>query len=117
MGNGLLTLNEQRSHFALWALLKAPLIVSADLRRLPPASLAILTAVEVIAVNQDPLGVAGDLIWKQGPYEVCNTPTSSCNADRKFAYKAPCREWLCIKDHCNVSSLGLDHQMWTRASW
>ena len=29
-----------------------------------------LTAVEVIAVNQDPLGVAGDLVWKQGPAEV-----------------------------------------------
>ena len=26
-------------------------------------------AKEVIAVNQDPLGVAGDLIWKEGPNE------------------------------------------------
>ena len=25
---------------------------------------------QVIAVNQDPLGVAGDLVWKQGPNEV-----------------------------------------------
>ncbi len=28
-------------------------------------------AEEVIAVNQDDLGVAGDLIWKEGPNEVC----------------------------------------------
>ena len=66
----MLTLAEQRSHFALWALLKAPLMVSADLRAISPASLAILTAREILAVNQDPLGVAGDLVWKQGPYEV-----------------------------------------------
>lgn len=70
VGNGLLTFEEQRSHFALWALLKAPLIISADLRSVQPASLAILTAHELIAVNQDPLGIPADLIWKQGPYEV-----------------------------------------------
>ena len=40
----------------------------------------ILTASEVIAVNQDPLGVAGDLVWKEGPIEVsCNPPKSSWN--------------------------------------
>lgn len=38
--------------------------------KLDTASLRILTAPEVIAVNQDPLGVAGDLVWKQGPSEV-----------------------------------------------
>lgn len=31
---------------------------------------AILLAREIIAINQDPLGIAGDLIWKQGPNEV-----------------------------------------------
>ena len=33
-------------------------------------ALAILSAEELIAVNQDPMGVAGDLIWKEGPLEV-----------------------------------------------
>lgn len=65
-----MNLHEQRAHFALWALLKSPLLVSADLRSIDPPSLDILLAEELIAVNQDPLGVAGDLIWKQGPQEV-----------------------------------------------
>ena len=40
----------------------------------------ILMAKEVIAVNQDPLGVAGDLIWKEGPNEVCTrSPHDSAN--------------------------------------
>ena len=38
-------------------------------RRLGRAELAILRAKEVIALNQDALGVAGDLVWKQGPQE------------------------------------------------
>ena len=63
-------MNEQRAHFALWALLKSPLFIGADLRTLSREAKEILTAAEVIAVNQDPLGVAGDLIWKQGPLEV-----------------------------------------------
>jgi len=32
-------------------------------------TLGLLTAREVVAVNQDPLGVAGELVWKQGPAE------------------------------------------------
>jgi len=70
VGNPGLTVNEQRAHFALWALLKSPLFIGADLRTLSREAKEILTAPEVIAVNQDPLGVAGDLIWKQGPLEV-----------------------------------------------
>lgn len=63
-------MNEQRSHFALWSLFKSPLFIGADLRSLSREAKQILTAGEVIAVNQDPLGVAGDLVWKQGPLEV-----------------------------------------------
>lgn len=61
---------EQRANFAIWAILKSPLIVGTDLRRLSKAARNNLTAEEVIAVNQDKLGVAGDLIWKRGPTEV-----------------------------------------------
>ncbi|DBA83192.1 TPA: hypothetical protein ACH3X2_006708 [Trebouxia sp. C0005] len=74
VGNSGLLENEQRSHFALWCLLKSPLFIGADLRKLSKSALEILTASEVIAVNQDPLGVAGDLIWKEGPIEVYAGP-------------------------------------------
>lgn len=66
-------INEQRSHFALWALLKSPLMVGTDLATLTKESYRILLSKEVIAVNQDELGVAGDLIWKEGPAEVSST--------------------------------------------
>lgn len=32
VGNGKLTPSEQKAHFALWALLKAPLLIGTDLR-------------------------------------------------------------------------------------
>ncbi|KAK9826107.1 hypothetical protein WJX81_004261 [Elliptochloris bilobata] len=65
---------EQRAHFALWALIKSPLIIGADLRALSRETLLLLKSREVVAINQDPLGVAGDRVWKQGPKEVWAAP-------------------------------------------
>ena len=45
-------------------------MVGTDLAKLPAESYEILLAKEVLAVNQDDMGVAGDLVWKQGPTEV-----------------------------------------------
>ena len=42
VGNGLLTTDEEKTHFALWAFSKAPLIIGADLTSISADSLAIL---------------------------------------------------------------------------
>ena len=54
VGIGGLSLEEEKSHFALWAVSKAPLIIGADLNIITNDSLAILMNEEIIAVNQDP---------------------------------------------------------------
>eukprot|EP01132_Coremiostelium_polycephalum_P000989 gene989-1255_t len=59
--NGM-TNTEFISHFSLWSLLSAPLIAGNDLRNMDQATISILTAPEVIAVNQDPLGKQGFLV-------------------------------------------------------
>jgi alpha-galactosidase len=68
--NDLMYGKRAESHFALWAIIKAPLLIGADLRSLDERSLAILRNKEVIAVNQDALGVAGDLIYTHGDLQV-----------------------------------------------
>lgn len=47
---------EYKSQMSLWALLSAPLYISADVRNISRSALEILTNPEVIEVNQDPLG-------------------------------------------------------------
>lgn len=47
---------EARSHFALWAMLNAPLLIGADLRTLPDPLMQILGNADLIALNQDPAG-------------------------------------------------------------
>jgi len=54
VGNGGMTHEEEKTHFALWAIAKAPLIIGCDLTTVNKDSLAILTNAELIAVNQDP---------------------------------------------------------------
>jgi alpha-galactosidase len=54
VGIGGLTLEEEKSHFALWAVSKAPLIIGADLNIISNDSLAVLMNEEIIAINQDP---------------------------------------------------------------
>jgi len=47
---------EYQSQMSLWAMLSAPLFISADIRKISTKSLEILTNPEVISVNQDSLG-------------------------------------------------------------
>lgn len=56
VGNGL-SENENRAHFSMWCMLAAPLISGNDLAHMEPEVLATLTNSDVIAIDQDPLGV------------------------------------------------------------
>ncbi len=70
VGNGGLTLAENRAHFSLWALMAAPLIAGNDLRSMTKETLDILTNREVLAVDQDPMGIQGRRIHDGGAREV-----------------------------------------------
>jgi alpha-galactosidase len=65
IGNGGMTQDEYRAHFSLWAIMAAPLMAGNDLRTLDDSTKAILLNREVIAVDQDSLGVQGTLISQE----------------------------------------------------
>ncbi|RDY07029.1 Alpha-galactosidase 3 [Mucuna pruriens] len=66
VGNGGMTYQEYRSHFSIWALAKAPLLIGCDVRNLTAETFEILTNKEVIAINQDSLGVQGRKVQATG---------------------------------------------------
>jgi alpha-galactosidase len=70
VGNGKLSLAENRSHFSWWALLAAPLLAGNDLPNMKPEINAILTNRDVIAIDQDPLGQQGRHAYSDGEVEV-----------------------------------------------
>ncbi|CAM5280957.1 hypothetical protein SCANM63S_04607 [Streptomyces canarius] len=69
-----LTLTESRSHFALWALLSAPLMAGNDIRTMSADVSAILRNPRLLAVNQDPLGAGGRRVRDGGTAEVFAKP-------------------------------------------
>lgn len=73
VGNGMTTA-EDRAHFSLWCMMASPLIAGNDLRSMTKETIEILTNKEVIAVNQDPLGIQGYRLLDFGDLEVWVKP-------------------------------------------
>jgi len=73
VGNGM-TVNEDRAHFSMWAMLAAPLIAGNDLRTMSEATREILANREVITVDQDALGIQGFRYARQGELEIWFRP-------------------------------------------
>ncbi len=57
---------QDRTFFSFWCLMAAPLIAGNDLRSMSEATIKTLTNLEAIAINQDPLGIQGKVIWADG---------------------------------------------------
>ncbi|GLY99599.1 RICIN domain-containing protein [Actinoplanes sp. NBRC 103695] len=70
VGRGGMTDTEMRSHFALWAMLAAPLIAGNDIRSMNTATQTILKNQDLIAVNQDGLGQQATQVSNDGTRRV-----------------------------------------------
>lgn len=73
VGNGM-NEEEDRAHFSLWAILTSPLIAGNDLRNMSETTRRILTNKDMIAINQDPLGVQAMKWLDEGDVEVFIKP-------------------------------------------
>ncbi|MGQ4484998.1 NPCBM/NEW2 domain-containing protein [Streptomyces sp. SAS_281] len=66
VGNGGMTDTEYRTHFSMWSVMAAPLLIGSDLRTASQETFDILSNEEVIAVDQDPLGRQGEVLSSEG---------------------------------------------------
>ena len=80
VGNGGMTTEEYRTHFSTWAAMKSPLILGNDLRNMSKDTFEILSNEEVIAINQDPLGIPTSLVSRQNGIDIFAGPLA--NGDR-----------------------------------
>ena len=78
VGNGImhngklrpLTLDENRFHMTLWAMLAAPLLAGNDLTKMTPEVAGVLMNKQVVAIDQDPAGHQAERIYAEGPIQV-----------------------------------------------
>jgi alpha-galactosidase len=83
VGNGGMTATEYRTHFSLWAIMAAPLLIGSDIRNASATTLSILNNADLIAVDQDPLGRQGTVVSSSGGRVVYSKPLA--NGDRAVA--------------------------------
>jgi alpha-galactosidase len=76
VGNGL-TESQDRAHFSMWCMLAAPLISGNDLAHMKKSVLETLTNSDVIAVNQDALGVQGFVYATNANVEIWFKPLAN----------------------------------------
>ena len=65
IGRGL-TPEEEETHFGLWCIMSSPLIIGCDLTAVPENSLNLLKNSELIALNQDSLGLQAYVVQHEG---------------------------------------------------
>jgi len=97
-----MTTEEYRTHFSLWALVKAPLIIGCDITKMSADTKEILMNTEVIAVNQDPLGVQGRKVGHKASStneEAANVIIRDCNGSDN-------QKWTLEKDGSIRTSSG-----------
>ena len=75
VGNGL-SAAEGRAHFSMWAMLTAPLIAGNDVRNMSSETARILTNTDVIAIDQDKLGIQAFPALSERSLEVWAKPLS-----------------------------------------
>ncbi|MCR8558056.1 glycoside hydrolase family 27 protein [Mucilaginibacter sp. BJC16-A38] len=76
VGNGM-KYNEDKAHFSLWCMLAAPLMAGNDLRKMSDETKSILTNKEVIAIDQDALGIEGFRFYSFDGLEIFIKPLAN----------------------------------------
>lgn len=126
VGNGM-TVNEDRAHFSMWCMLAAPLILGNDLRNMSVATEEIIKNAEVIAIDQDTLGIQALRVEQNDSVEVWLKPLANgdwafCLLNRAKSERKIDIDWLkyVLKDELSGRSTNFDQttyqirNLWTK---
>ncbi|XP_059479744.1 alpha-N-acetylgalactosaminidase-like [Neocloeon triangulifer] len=82
IGNYGLSLDQSKLQMALWAILAAPLFMSTDLRTIRPEHKEILQNTRIIAIDQDPLGIQGRIVYNVSKIEIWTRKITPVEGDQ-----------------------------------
>jgi alpha-galactosidase len=116
VGNGGMTATEYRTHFSLWAIMAAPLLIGSDLRKVSDDTFNILRNTDVIAVDQDRLGRQGVAISNDGAGHVVYSKALA-NGDRAVALSNETTTTATMSTNVNAIGLGGSSQYRLKNLW
>lgn len=108
VGNGM-SEAEDRSHFSMWAMQAAPLIAGNDFRKMSKQTHDILTNTDIIAIDQDRLGIQGFRQMAKDSIEAWLKPLQDggwavCFLNRSMSSKQVNVEWKDLITYDSVSA-------------
>ena len=69
VGRGL-TEEEDKTHFGMWCMMASPLLIGCDLTTIKPETAALLKNTDLIAIDQDPLGLQAEVAWRDWKHDI-----------------------------------------------
>ena len=75
-----MTNSEAQAQLTMWAIVAAPLMLGSDPRALSDSTITMLENRQVIAVDQDPLGIQGTVVQQHGDGQVWSKPLAGGEA-------------------------------------
>ena len=104
VGNGGMTATEYRTHFSLWAMMSAPLLIGSDLRKVSDDNFSILKNSDVIALDQDTAGKQATVLSSNAGLVVYNKVLA--NGDRAVALSNETAATATISTTASATGIG-----------
>lgn len=96
---------QARAQFTMWAIVAAPLMVSEDVSTMPARTVAMLTNRNAISISQDPLGIQGRMVVREGLAEVWVKPLAGGERAVAFLNLGPAQ----ARAFATAAMIGLRH--------
>ena len=113
VGNKGLSYEEQRSQMTMWSIMAAPIMISSDVRSMSNETKELYLNKDMIAINQDSLGVQGHRISDKNGKQVWTKPLK--NGDIAVALLNNNSSTQTVE--CNFSDIGVEGEVEVRDAW
>ena len=113
VGNKGLSYEEQRSQMTMWSIMAAPIMISSDVRNMSNETKELYLNKDMIAINQDSLGVQGHRISDKNGKQVWTKPLQ--NGDLAVALLNNNSSTQTVE--CNFADLGVEGEVEVRDAW
>ena len=113
VGNRGLSYEEQRSQMTMWSIMAAPIMISSDVRNMSNETKELYLNKDMIAINQDSLGVQGHRISDKNGKQVWTKPL--LNGDVAVALLNNNNSTQTIE--CNFADIGVQGEVEVRDAW
>ncbi len=113
VGNRGLSYEEQRSQMTMWSIMAAPIMISSDVRSMSNETKELYLNKDMIAINQDSLGVQGHRISDKQGKQVWTKPLK--NGDLAVALLNNNNSTQTVE--CNFADIGVEGEVEVRDAW